>query len=891
MPTRRSVARILVAAIAVAGPRIFAVADGDARSQSGWTQRLLERLSAPSTDPLRINPVTGADARNYPTDPQADFVHMRLDLDIPSMEAPRMNAVETLRFEPLGAPLRTLTLDAKRLTITDVSLASSGRIPQWSNDGMTLQVRFDPPLAPGVGYDLRIAYTVEDPVEGLYWSPARDEKPGRPARAAQLYSQGEAEMNSNWFITHDFPNDKLTTELVVTVPDGFLVVSNGSLVLKQSRGGRTTFHWKQDKPHSSYLVTLVVGKFDVVDVGDDRLPLPVYAPPGEGPNVQQTFGPTMDMIHLYEERLDEPYPWDKYANVVVWNFGYGGMENTSATTVYDTAVLDAKSLLDGDQDGLNSHELAHQWFGDLLTCNSWEHIWLNEGFATYMEMLWLESRDGFDEGYLLDAYRNNRRAAQTDRLDPDDPQAWMRPAMVSKLYNDPDDVFGKAANPYSKGASVLHMLRMRLGDDVFFKALRTYVNRFKFRTVETSDLRRVFEEISGQSLEQFFDQWAYRPGTPQVTVTSDWNYETNELRLGVEQTQRIDAMTPAFAFTLPVLIESESGAQTWIDIDVTGRRHERTVTLKEAPAMVVVDPYLHVLMTPTVEEPTPWILAQLRRGPTVASRLDAAEFLKTRAGSATDAALVAALTDRDEQRAVRSAAAQTLGELNATDALLDTLGAGVEDARIKRAVVVALGKIEDDRVADALAPIASNADESYAVRSAALSALGERGDASRLPILLDALDAESQHEQVRQAALRGLASLDEAGGLDAAIRYTQLGWLARTRPVAIGAVADLAHYDNDRAIDALLPLLTDREDRARDAAARALSKIGDAHVLERMRHVAATHRNPKYAERLEKLADTLAAKLNKDSGETDLRQRVEELQREVDTLKTSKNDH
>ncbi len=868
---------MLLVLVTIAAPRVAQA------SEQGWVYCRDAHVgdSPAMSDPLYIDAATGADARHYPPDLLVDYQHMRLEIDIPDMNEQRLTAVETLRFQPIALPLHVLTLDAKRMEITDVTLPSSGGSPDWSHDGLKLQIRFDPPLAPGVAHDLRLQFTVTNPVDGLYWSPAREEKPGRPARAAQLHTQGETDMNSNWFICHDASNDRLTTELLVTVPEGFLVSSNGELALQQSRGGRTTFHWKQNQPHVSYLVTLVVGKFDVVDVGTQRLPMPVYAPPGEGINVPHTFGPTMDMVRVFEERFDEPYPWSKYANVVVWNFGWGGMENTSATTLYDTAVLDEKALLDADLDGLNSHELAHQWFGDLLTCKSWEHIWLNEGFATYLESLWLEARDGYDECYLRDTYSNLRGVAADDRLDPDDEFAWMRPAMVSNAYASSVDVFRKSANPYPKGASILHMLRMKLGDDVFFDAMQTYVERFKFTSVETSDFRKTMEDVSGLSLEHFFEQWCMRPGTPEVTVASSWDYDSGELLIEVNQTQRIDAMTPAFAFTLPILIVSESGAQTWVEIDVTKRSHERSVSLDDAPSMVIVDPYLHVLMTPTVDQPTRQIIEQLRRGPTIASRLDAAVLLAERDGVATTAALRDALNDTNELVAVRIKCAASLGELQAADTLLMALGGGIENARVRKAVVEALGEIGGDEAVATLAERASDVDESYATRAAALEALGKHGDESHLDILLSALEDESQHDQVRKGALIGLSELGAAEGLDPAILHSEIGWMARTRPVAIETVAALAEVDSDRAIAALLPYLNDPEERSREAAAAALAEIGDADALEAMRRVATTHPNPEYCKLVNRHADALAARLSGDGSKRALRERVEKLEREL----------
>src|SRR5690606_32345803 len=217
----------------------------------------------------------------------------------------------------------------------------------------------------------------------------------------------------HWFVCHDYPNERMTTELIVDVPAVYSVSSNGRLVSHLTTGDRAVWHWLQDKPHVPYLVTLVIGTFDIVEIPHDRVPMKVWVPQGLGDQVMQTYGRTGDMIDLFEQRFGVPYPWDRYDKRVVKNFGAGGMENTSATSMYPTAILDSTALLDGDLDGLIAHELAHQWTGDLITCKSWAHIWLNEGWATYCSALWNERRFG-EDGYL-DSIRNNFGVARRDR--------------------------------------------------------------------------------------------------------------------------------------------------------------------------------------------------------------------------------------------------------------------------------------------------------------------------------------------------------------------------------------------------------------------------------------------------------------------------------------------
>ena len=327
-------------------------------------------MPLPLRAPALWDPETGRDLLNYPPDRIVDHQHMRLEIDIPDMNVPRASAVQTLTVTAIGTPTASLTLDARLLDIRSVT--SPGRRVTHEHDGRRLTMRFDPPLEPGIASDIVTTYTISDPPHGLLWLP---EDPAWPGRPAQIHTQGQTDTNSYWFPCHDFPNERLITELIVTVPEGYLVSGNGRLLAREMRPGRTTFHWLQDKPHVNYLVSLIVGKFDVVDLAQaparsrDALrpakafEMPVYVPPGRGRDVAGTYGRTPEMIGLFERLTGEAYPWDRYAQLVVWNFGAGGMENTSATTMYDTAIIDPQGLLDGDLDGLIAHELAHQWFG------------------------------------------------------------------------------------------------------------------------------------------------------------------------------------------------------------------------------------------------------------------------------------------------------------------------------------------------------------------------------------------------------------------------------------------------------------------------------------------------------------------------------------------------
>jgi len=836
---------------------------------------------AAQPDPtLRIDEATGRDILNYAPHRLVDFTHMRLEIDIPDMNAPRFKATSTLSFEPIAEPVSELPLDAHYLTIR--SIQAQGHSVDWTHDDHELVVEFEPPVDVGERLELVIRYEAEDPPRGLVWTPESAAWPGRPA---QIHTQGQPETNSYWFPCHDFPNERLTTELIVTVPPGYLVSANGRLVSREeSRAGasgdagtvrsrgRETFHWLQDEPHPNYLVSLVVGRFDVVDVAKARgmtgrtsvpLEMPVYVPPGRGPDVARTYGNTAEMVRVFERLFDEPYPWDRYAQLVVWNFMAGGMENTAATTMYGTALFDETAAMDFDLDGLIAHELAHQWYGDLITCRTWEHLWLNEGLATYGEALWFEHVDG-ELGYQREMVRNFDYLIGTDRAN-----APLQQPMVSKAYLDPDHVFDRESDVYSKGASVLHMLRQRLGDELFFRGLREYTDRFRQRSVETIDLRHTFEAVSGESLQRFFTQWCERPGIPVLDVSIDWDEGDKALRIDLEQTQNIDDWNPAFALELPVWIaERPNSGGRIVRIPIEQRSATAVVPARRDPAMVVIDPRMEVLSELRVRQPERRWLEMLRSAPTPAARVQAIRHLGESDGSEAASALFEMARDpgenewfrREAIRTFESRTASTPGELN----LLMALAADPpEDPHVRRQTVdslaAAIDAIEDadeELVREAAGRFATlaEADVSYRVRAAAVEGLGTIGADSHVETILAGLETESQHDVIRQASLRALRILDLPIGLEQAIRFAQPGNLSRTRALAAEVVGDLAHHDEAAALAILEEVVSDRVERARIAAGEALAKLGTPAAAAVLEARAAVVRSDYERERLRRWA-------------------------------------
>lgn len=570
----------------------------------------------------------GRDPANYPPDRHFDFGHLTLRADFGEMGMPEFKGTATYSLAAVGSPRAHVRLNARSMDARGNGISVTG--VRWNNRPTTfthtddiLTIHLPRPAKPGADATLEIVYTCTFPANagnGLTWSPGKPDAQDPSAQVPMIHSQGQPEENRRWIPIHDFPNERLTSEVIVTVPDRFEACSNGRLLQQTSDGkGRTTWHWLQAQRHAPYLIMLAVGDFGRVDIGGPNserpgIPMTVWASHADIENARLVTSNTPAMTAFFEAYFDEAYPWDKYDQVVARDFRWGGMENTSATIMYP----EFGSSEPGSEDDLIAHELAHQWLGDLVTCSSWEHIWLNEGWASYSEALWRE----------WNAVRELRKeqGASLPVPDPDsvipesmDPEAraaarkaYQRailgqlsqqrvsnrtfapdaPGMASRVYPEPDYNFLKTNNPYSKGTVVLHMLRQRLGNAVFIKGVRLYIDRFRDATVETDDFRLCLEEVSGQSLERFFDQWVKRPGMPNLEFDFAWDEASGTLSVTAEQTQKIDHLNPAYALVIPIYVKFSDSSSRYLYLSTDVRTRSQSFLLPSRPEQVSVDPGL-----------------------------------------------------------------------------------------------------------------------------------------------------------------------------------------------------------------------------------------------------------------------------------------------------------
>ena len=744
--------------------------------------------------------------------------HIALEMEL-YVETKSIAATARLDLARVDRAATEISLDAVGFEIEAVELGSEAdgfTKADHEYDGETLRVA----IAEGVQQtSVRVRYRAT-PRRGMYFLAPDEHVKNRPH---QVWTQCQDEDARHLFPCHDKPHVKQTTEARVTVPAGWSVLSNGVLV-EQHKNGKAVFHWKMEEPHPSYLFTIVAGDFAILEDSVDGLPLSYWVPRGREEDGKRTFKRTPDMIRRFGELTGVKYPWNKYAQVVVSDFIFGGMENTTATTMYEHILLDERAALDITADDLIAHELAHQWFGDFVTCRDWSHGWLNEGFATFMEHVDRESHLGKDEyqyGLWLDFEMYAGEAHGR----------YKRP-IVCQDYEAPIDIFDR--HLYEKGAVVLHALRAELSDEVFWKAVGTYLNRHAKGVVETRDLRRAFEDVSGRSLEQFFEQYVFRAGHPELSVKVA--HDGDALSVTVKQTQASshtagtpsgssDASVPVFAFDLTFEIAGEDGVRRETR-HVDQGTHTFVFRSPKRPRYVVIDPDFAVPAEVKLEAPGDMLRAQLTGAATARSRMLAAAPLGRMDDPPTTKALAAAVANEAEFWGVRAEAAAALGALHSDEAFAAlSANAATKHPKARRAVVNALGKFRTTKAAEQLAKIALS-DESYLVESDAARALGATRQAIAFETLLDVLDRPSWADVIRAGAIDGLAALRDDRALPHVLARTRYGVSTRGRRAAIMALPKISGDRKTR--ETLEDLLDGTDPYLRVDVVRALVDLGDA---------------------------------------------------------------
>ncbi|MCG8474909.1 MAG: M1 family metallopeptidase [Cytophagales bacterium] len=517
-----------------------------------------------------------------------DLLHTRLEVR-PVWKTQQLDGTAVLLLRPYFYPQRFLTLDAKQFDIHEVKFP--GDEPralsyEYQKSKGKLVIDLGRKFTKEEKIEIQISYTANpNDIEvkgsraitsdkGLYFINPDSTQTGKPT---QLWTQGETEAASCWFPTIDSPNERTTQEMFITVEEPFKTLSNGVLVYSKFNNDQTrTDYWKMDKPHAPYLFMMAVGDFAVIEDQWRDLDLKYYVDPEYAEDARAIFGNTPEMIEFFSAKLDYPFPWQKYSQVVVHDFVSGAMENTTASVFMGQLHTKKRELVDHNWEKIIAHELFHQWFGDLVTCESWSNLTMNEAFANYSEYLWYEYKYGKDKADELHLEEMEGYFAEADQ-EPKD--------LVRFHYADREDMFD--AHSYNKGGRVLHMLRGIVGDEAFFASLSSYLKDNAFQSVEVHDLRLVFEKTTGLDLNWFFNQWFLSKGHPELEVSYTYNEEQKELELTVEQKQDLEAVP---LFMLPVHVELwRDGKVIEEPLVVSQKKEVFRIGAEQAPDHVVFD--------------------------------------------------------------------------------------------------------------------------------------------------------------------------------------------------------------------------------------------------------------------------------------------------------------
>jgi aminopeptidase N len=739
-----------------------------------------------------------------------DVKHILIDLRF-NWEKQQALGVSTITLAPFN-DTDQITLDAAAMTINSVTTADGKALKfnyKGGADNDNLEVNLDRVYRSGEDATVKIDYVTnyvnsaggDTAIGGFgrglrFIIPAADE----PNKPKQIWSQGESEFNRYWFPSYDSPNDFRTTELRATVEKPFFVVSNGKLVsTKENADGTRTFDWKMDQPYSNYLTSIVVSNTRPVEQNADGIPVYNYGYPDETKEVAATVKNLPATIKFFGEITGVKYPYAKYSQAFVEDFG-GGMENISATTQIEEMIHDERELLDTDSEPLQSHELAHQWFGDYVTCRDWGQIWLNESFATYMQAMWTEKLKGHEEFLYADIRSNHDQVLGS----------WtggQRRPIVTKYYADKDALFDNYA--YPGGGSVLHMLRKHLGDKLFYKSLNNYLTTNAHQPVSTEDLRIAVEEASGQSMDWFFDQWLYKMGHPVFDVTQSYDDAKKQLTLNVKQTQKIDT-TNAYPQT--------DFFQSFVDVEIDNKiervwmepkaENVFTFTVGAKPKLVNWDYESTLLKEMKFEKPVDDLLYQMANDKDVLGRRWAMSELeaKAKAGTERDRIVTALVTsaEKDPFWRIRRAALSVIANIYSPDPR-----PGQERAAFKLD-----GPVEQ-------AVIRLTKDPKSLIRGDAIELLGETQDKKYADIFVPALNDQS-YEVIDQAAA-GLGRVKDPRALDALMKLTTTkSWKGR---VMIAGLNGLAELGDKRAFETGYKIATDTT-LSRNIRSNALSVVG-----------------------------------------------------------------
>ena len=820
---------------------------------------------------------------HYNPDRPGQVKHIFLDI---ALDIPNKSLVGSCNIDliPVRGGINKLTLDAVDLNINSVIIDNIS-IP-FNYDGNELEINL---VQPTTNKTLKIVinYEVKQPQRGIYFIAPDEYYPNKPT---QVWTQGEDEDSRYWFPCFDYPGQLATSEIKVKVAKPYFAISNGELIDKKEEEDNIIYHWYQKQVHPTYLMTLAVGDFAEIKDEFKGLPVNYYVEKGKENQAQLSMGKTPRMVEFLSKKYGYKYPYPKYAQVCVADFIFGGMENTSTTILMDRCLLDERAAIDNKRtESLVLHELAHQWFGDLVVIKHWSHAWIKEGMASYAEVLWTEFEHGKDDGayYIL----NEARSYFTE-----DKSRYRRP-IVTNIYREAIELYDR--HLYEKGACVYHMIRGILGDELFDKAIHNFVNKNAHKTVETIDLIRAIDEVTGYNLMPLFDQYVFRGGHPDFKVSYSWDSNNNLAQLTITQTQGKDDEKSLFNLNIPVAFayvkdkdqDKPNIKFTTLNLQLNQAEQVFYFPLEKQPDFITFDVGNYFLKTLQLEYPVAQLKAQLKYDPDATSRIYAAMALGKKGGLEAIKILTKSL-ENEAFWGVRVEVAKQLGKMKLNQAI-DGLKIALKDkdSRVRRAAINALSNFKTVESYNLIQEIAQKGDESYYVESSAISVLGgmilgvlKEKETEVLNLFQDILKNRSGwNEIVRSGAIGGLSKMTTSSqAVDIILEYTKNGIPQPLRLASIRALGSVSSGQTPEKIEVILEELDSISGESffltQVSVCGALSQMKTSKAISILSNL--SEQTPDG--RVKKRADEAIKKVQKNMGSD---KAIKELKEELDQLK------
>lgn len=764
--------------------------------------------------PLPPGTPHGERARAF--DLQHQVVHVRFDWSRHAVVGST-----TIRLAALDRPVTSVTLDAVAMTIADVRSASGAHLGH-DYDGNVLTVRLPGTLQPRARTSFTVDYESVRPAKGAYFIDRRH----------VVWTQGETEDTRYWVPTYDYPNDKTTWEFFIRSAKRELALSNGRLAgPARPVANELEWHWVMDQPNSTYLMSVVTGDFVVLRDKWRATPVAYWTYADSVAATWRGMGKTPRMIELFSSRTGVNYPFSKYDQATVPDYIFGGMENVTATTQSDDDILHPASEEDHyNAEGLVSHELGHQWYGDYLTTRDWANVWLNEGFATFMEQMWAEEGRSAEQG-AVERWNAHKAIVAAD-------SAARRPLVYDRWVTNPLELF-VSGHIYPKGAIVLQMLRHQLGDTLFWRAMHRYTVAHAKGNVVSEDLRRAFEETTGRDYRSFFTKWVYGAGMPVFQVSYAYDPDARTVRIEAREVQSRDSLTGYFDPDVDVEVRTDSGPARGV-VAVRNGVGRTSIKVSAEPRSIRWDKGNWLLDIFDFPRPTVMLAYQLANDDDVSGRFEAVELLGARSDELVASRALAAATS-DSFASVRERAVTALALQGAIPAVAEAILAATHDpdARVRAAAATALGSVRTAS-ARARARDVAVSDASLVVRGNALVSMAQLEGADALDVIRPALNRNSWRDLIRHDAIRALGEIGAPDAVPMIARYLTDSTSRATRVAAIDALVKQARGREAEVASTVTPLLDAPDLFVRVAVANALGKLGQpgsVAPLERRRRV------------------------------------------------------